>query len=909
MSKTELGAQVRELRARIASELPTPASIRPPGGWGLQLGRQLASGYEALLAPVFARVGAANVALAAVGGFGRGAVALSSDLDVRILAKSASDAEAVVDDVLYPLWDGGIQIGHQILLLGDAVDLARTDLPTLTGLIDWRHLAGNRELSDELVWRVSGSLFSASELGRFAERLADEAEKRHERYGDSVYLLEPDVKNGAGGLRDLDILRWAAAARCGSGEIETLLKVGALGPREANDLGQAEERFWCVRHLLHQRAGRRSDRLTFDAQESIAPLLGYGEGGEGVERMMSDHYRAARVVLRGVSVMLARATHTGKKRPKTDDLGDGFRLFDGAITLADTTRLETEPALALKLIALAIERQKPLYAYVREVIQDRAGDPAWCERFRDDPVARKLFVELVSSRREAVTDKGSALRKMHDLGLLVAMIPEFSPVVGRVHHDVYHVYTVDVHSVAAVDKLAALARGELAAEHPIASRVAAETLSPAMLAFATLLHDVGKAIGGKDHSQRGAEMAKDILARLGFGAEEIEEASHLIFEHLSLYRLATRRDIDDPATIDEASRAGRTREGLRNLYLLTLVDVATTSPTSMTSWKAHLLDELFLSADERLSGTSGEVGRAELLRKEIVSFALGYFDPNERDAELAFLPRYLASMPDRYLLSSSAEAVVAHGAIVRKHRGAVTVDVVPSAHPDATELCVVATDRPGLLSLIAAALAMSRLEVLAAQVYSRDVGAGGGHEAVDLFWVQGRAEGKDAVVRALPKLRRDLEALVSGAAEPRIQLGLATPRRAGPKIATRVAIDHRASPEHTLIEVTTLDRPGVLFAIANALYALGLSIAVAKINTEGTRVADVFYVTDRGGAKLEPGPRVDAVRQAILASLGEGPSPEATDASKRDIAPDHEAPNHDVSQSDRRSEGQGGAQA
>jgi len=889
MSKTELGAQVRELRARIAAELPTTANPRPPGAWGLALGKRLAAEYAELLAPVFEQVGHAPVALAAVGGFGRGAVALGSDLDVRILAKSASDAEEIVDAVLYPLWDGGLQIGHQILLLGDAVDLARSDLPTLTGLLDWRHLAGDRRLSDELVWRVSGSLFSASELGRFAERLADESAKRHERYGDSVYLLEPDVKNGAGGLRDLDILRWAAAARCGSGELEALLKVGALGPREASALGLAEERLWCIRHLLHKNAGRRSDRLTFDQQEAIAPLVGYGEGGEAVERMMSDHYRAARVVLRGVSTMLARATHTGRKRPKTDDLGDGFRLFDGAVTLADTSRIDAEPALALRLIALAVERQKPLYAYAQEAIQDRALDGAWCERFRADPLARRLFVELVASRRETPFEKGSALRKMHELGLLVAMIPEFSPVVGRVHHDVYHVYTVDVHSVAAVDRLAALARGQLAAEHPVASRVAAETLAPTMLAFATLLHDVGKAIGGKDHSQRGAEMSKTILARLGFATEEIEEASHLIFEHLSLYRLATRRDTDDPATVDEASRAGRTREGLRNLYLLTLVDVATTSPTSMTSWKAHLLDDLFLAADERLSGTSGEVGRADLLRKEIVSFANGYFDPKERDQELAFLPTFLASMPDRYLLSSSAEAVVAHGAITRRHTGLVTVDIVPSTHADATELCIVAADRPGLLSLIAAALAMSRLEVLAAQIYSRETDGPRAHEAVDLFWVQGRSEGKEAVIRALPKLRRDLEGLASGAVEPRIQLGAATARRAGPKIATRVAIDQRASPRHTLLEVTTLDRPGVLFAIANALFTLGLTIAVAKIATEGTRVADVFYVTNGDGTKLEPGPGTDAVRDAILVALGEGPSPDVTAASKRDIAPDHEA--------------------
>jgi [protein-PII] uridylyltransferase len=263
MVNAELKAQLAAVRAKHLAELPTVERPHEPSGFGLSLGQRLARELDLVLAPLFAVVDGSPVAMAAVGGYGRGALAMFSDLDVRILARTASEAESVVDRVLYPLWDAGIQIGHQIILMGDAVDLAKEDLATLTSLLDWRHLSGDRKLSDELVWRVSGSLFSTSELARFAERLADEAEKRHARYGDSVYLLEPDVKNGAGGLRDLDILRWAASARYGTGEIEGLLRVGALAPRDAGELAKAEERLWCIRHLCHARAGRRSDRLSF----------------------------------------------------------------------------------------------------------------------------------------------------------------------------------------------------------------------------------------------------------------------------------------------------------------------------------------------------------------------------------------------------------------------------------------------------------------------------------------------------------------------------------------------------------------------------------------------------------------------------------------------------------------------
>jgi [protein-PII] uridylyltransferase len=343
-----------------------------------------------------------------------------------------------------------------------------------------------------------------------------------------------------------------------------------------------------------------------------------------------------------------------------------------------------------------------------------------------------------------------------------------------------------------------------------------------------------------------------------------------------MYRLATRRDVDDPSTIDEMASSVKTRETLRNLFLLTVVDVSTTSPTSMTSWKAHMLDELFIATDAHLSGAVGETNRAELLRREIVSFAEGYLQGEAgAAADLAFVPAYLASMPDRYLIASSAQAIVAHAGAVRRHAPPVSIEMVPSSHPDAAEVCVVADDRPGLLAMIAAAFAGSRLSVLGAQIYSRRVD-GSGVQAVDLFWVQGRTDGAQGAIHALPKLERDLAAMVSGASTPMAiaRLSSVVPRRSGPKVKTRVLVDHRASEEHTVLEVTTLDRPGVLFIIANTLYELGLSISVAKINTEGTRVADVFYVTERGGKKVEPGPRSSAIEAALLSALEDPTLPE-----------------------------------
>jgi [protein-PII] uridylyltransferase len=877
----DLAALLAKGRAELARCLPTPLEPARPELGGLALGRRNAALLDEVLRALFARVAerfpGLSVEVAAVGSYGRGAVAWRSDLDVRLLARDVDAVAPLADALLYPLWDMGVAVGHQVVTVDELCASAGRDLPAATSLLDWRHVAGDAALGDALRARAAAGLFAHSELPRFMARLAEEVGQRHARFGGSVYLLEPDVKNGAGGLRDLDVALWAAKARYGVGRLEELLRVGGLLPREASEIRAARELLWRIRNLLHLHAGRRSDRLTFDEQESLAVLLGHGEGGDAVEHLMSDYYRAARTISRARETLLARATPVfGKRRPRGEDLGGGVHVFDGCVTLADRDALRADPALALRIVHAAATRGLPLFGHSRDAVLRATTDPTFCAELRARPEAARLFVELVAMRGETPF-RGSVLGELHDLGLLLAMIPEFGPVVGRVHHDVYHVYTVDVHSVAAVDRLKSLARGELAAEFPLASRVAAEAARPDMLYLATLLHDVGKAIGGTDHAERGAQMARPILERLGFSADDVDAACHLVRRHLVMYHVATRRDLDDPRTIEEFSSLVDGREGLRDLYLLTVADVSTTSPTAMTSWKARMLDELFLGTDARLAdpqpsrrAAAARVAHAVAEVEAVVASRPG--SDADRAAQARFLADYLGSMPERYLLANAPIAIAAHAEVARLHaEGGVSVALVPSRHPEAAELCVVATDRPGLLAAIAAAIAASRLEVHAAEIHSRPVpGDPPRVQAVDLFWVRDRAEGVDAVARALPKLVRDIEAVVRGGVDPsalarhRVSSALARP---SPPVATRVSIDDRASSTHTVVEVTTRDRPGLLHAIAACLHRLGLSIAVAKINTEGARVADVFYVCEAGGAKIGSGRRAAEVEAALVGAL------------------------------------------
>jgi [protein-PII] uridylyltransferase len=894
----DLRARFTAARAELLASVPTASGATgaddvDAGGreaCGLALGRKNARILDDLLVTLFRALRAGQidtaaspalppaawdaVELAGVGSYGRGAVALKSDLDIRLLAKNVDKAAPVADALLYPLWDMGVSVGHQVVTVDDLLESARTDLPAATSLLEWRHVAGDVELGRSLRKRAAEGLFAHSELPRFLARLEEEVAQRHSRFGGSVYLLEPDVKNGAGGLRDLDVARWAAKARFGAGEPEELVRIGALVPREAAEIIAASEMLFRVRNLLHAHAGRRSDRLTFDEQESIATLLGYGDGLEAVADMMSAYYRAARTISRSLDMILSRAAPVlSRRKPRDEDLGSGVRLFDGSATMSDPELLRSDPALSLRLVAAAVERGVPILPYARDAIVRASADPAWAEHLRAQPEAGPRFAELVSTCRETTLRSGSVMRELHDTGLLLAMIPEFSPVVGRVHHDTYHVYTVDVHSVAAVDRLVSLVRGDLAAEFPLACRLAAELVRPRMLFFATLLHDVGKAIGGTDHSQRGAEMAGAILQRFGLSPEDVDEACHLIRKHLVMYHVATRRDLDDPATVRDFSRDVHGREGLRDLYLLTVADLSTTSPTSMTSWKARMLDELYLATDAALGGVSADDTRKMRALSEVDREvdALPSASPRERSARRAFLAEFIGSMPERYLLANTPKAIVAHAELARNHHDRpASAALVPSRHPEAAEICVIARDRPGLLAAITAAIAASRLEVHAAQIHTRAI-AGAEVQAVDLFWVRDRGEGVSGVARALPKLERDLAAILAGEASP---IELARKRSSGqrverssPKVKIQVSVDDRASPRHTVIEVVARDRPGLLFAISEALHGLRLSISVAKINTEGTRVADVFYVSEADGTKVAPGKRSVEVQTTLLAAL------------------------------------------
>ncbi len=817
-----------------------------------------------------------RLALVAVGSYGRRTLSVHSDLDVRLLSDSdLASVRPLAEALLYPLWDAGLNIGHQVISRDETLELARTDLPTATSLLDFRHIAGDEKLTESLMSGAFEQLFGPSELPSFLARLERSAFERHERFGGSVFLLEPDVKNGTGGLRDLDVARWAARARFRIEDFEGMVRVGALAKREWRDISLAWRFLSNVRNHLHLQARRRADRLIFEQQERVALAMGYGAGGAGVESFMSDYYRHARSIELACRMSIARSLPVTDCAPNEEDIGGGFKLINGRVSIVDRAQLKEDPALAIRVYRLAVERDVLLDDATRQAIVRACASKPFCSRLRRSKSAARAFVELVKVVQTTQFPGGSILRELHEVGLLLAMIPEFSPVVGRVHHDIYHVYTVDVHSVAAVDRLRALCRGELVAEQPLACRLAADMARPNVLFFAALLHDIGKDQGGQNHSERGSAMCPAILSRLGFDEAEIEEVQHLTRKHLRMYHVATRRDIDDPHTIREFCAEIHGHEGLNELFLLTVADVSTTSPTALTAWKSRMLNELYVAAERWFGDGPPSRGVAYVTRVyEQVRALLSESKGPPLDTE--FVDTTLNALPARYVYANAASGIVKHLAVIHEAQGAVSLVRELDTSEPYFELAIVADDRPGLLSCIAASLAACKVKVIGAQIYSFQV-EGGPKRALDMFWVRAGQESNNAR-RLLPKVQQHLSDILAGKIEA-VELirgekqSMRWNWRPAPAVETEIFVDNRSATRHTVVEVLTQDRRDLLFWLSAALHREEVTIDLAKINTEGERVADVFYVTNRDGSKLdqEQVERVERRVQATLAMIEGGP--------------------------------------
>ncbi len=794
-----------------------------------------------------------RVALIAVGGYGRRLMAPHSDVDVLFLCDDPTDPRIaqLAESVLYPLWDVGVDIGHAVRGLGETLELSESDIRTSTTLLDMRHVAGDKPIVQELCERGRKLIFQ-EQLERFIAALEADTEARHERFGESLYVREPELKLGRGGLRDLDVIQWCVRARFDVETLEQSEANGVLTRHEIADLRAAQDQLWTVRNRLHLMAGRRHDRVTFEDQEVLAAKLGYRDGMTlAVEQYMQAHFRHARAIARVVDVIGDRVRRSLRPPPTTiRDLGGGVLVHDRHVTFKRMD-LSDNPSVTFRLYGCVARENLPPDPEARDAISAATADRDWAKRLRRQDEAATIFSQILTRAEVAKVRRGSLIQELHEVGLLLAMIPELEAVTGRVRHDAYHTYTVDAQSIMAVDRLHELARGELAGDFRVVSRCAAEMSRPLPLYLALLLQGLGTG-HPDDPPKHAAAIAGPVAERLGLALEDVRHMQWLIASQSIMYFWATRRDITDPSVITEVAREVQTSHRLQDLFLFTFCQVSTDNPTAMSAWNARMLDELWQAVSDHLEGRgSGVTEQLERVRREVMAGV----EPVQR----ARLEAFVAQAPERYLQANSIERIRAHAEVVTQRKGTLAFGASEAGSGRGTlELVIACDDRPGLLADLTAALAAARFSVDSAQLYTLKP-EGRPDEAFDVFNVShSNMESAELMRPELERLRANIEDLLSGRVRADELLARRTQRpswaRPGPRIKTEIHVDNASSPRYTIVDVYTRDRPDLLHVIARTLHEKGLTIALAKVNTEGERVADVFYVQALGvGGKLGGG--------------------------------------------------------
>jgi [protein-PII] uridylyltransferase len=828
------------------------------------------------------------LAILATGGFGRRELAPFSDLDLLFLSDKEPGAEVreFAQHLLHPLWDAKVDAGHAARSREQALSLPASDLAAATALLDARFLVGDQALAESFLEDFR-TLVAKTAAENFVARLRAEQTARHSRFGDTIFLLEPDLKNGPGGMRDLCVGRWAAMARFGTSDTRRLQDLGVMTERLASAYNAAREWLLRVRIAMHGAAGRRQDQLRFGLQEALAPILCPNvEVAEGdvrpavhpaVEALMHQFHAHAKLICRETERLLQRATLRDDYRrtilPVVLRGGGGpdptFVLRDGALEPINEGSFAAKPSEMIRLFSAAIELDAPLALRTRELISEICATES--QTVRADPDSGRRFIEVLADISDKTTP--TRLEELHDLGLLSALIPEWEPSTGRVQHDIYHVYTVDQHSLYAVARMHAIARGDLADEFPGVTEAMRAVQTPRALFVGTLLHDVGKP-WGKPHSEIGADMTVAISRRLGLDEPDIRRAEFLVRQHLVMGQMSQRRDLDDLDMIADFAELCGDEENLRELFLLTFCDLSSVAPDNLTSWKETLLRELyqrtltFLKRGRDLLGAE----RREILETrqrrvaELASVEIAGVDP-------AVLFR---GFPDRYFVENKSARIVSHLKLMQQRQASGSAAAIEVTHQEklgVTELILAAEDAPGLLAEVAGVLHANRIEVVDAAIYCRDSSSGGLGEALDVFRVRDGYGRSVTDPSKWTKVRQDLEVVLSG--KVRVDVLVATRARSGtvaawktPEVPTELKVDNQGSRDFTVLEIITGDRPGVLYAIARTLFMQGLDIHRSKIATEANRVVDTFYLRDKAtGAKITEPIRISEVVQSLRLSL------------------------------------------
>jgi [protein-PII] uridylyltransferase len=804
-----------------------------------------------------------ELAIVGLGGTGRGEMAPYSDLDLMFLTtgKPSAAIQKTVESVLYLLWDLQLKVGHSLRSVDELIKLAKTDMTVRTAFLEGRLLWGKEQIFEEARRRFRSKVLSGSAAEFVAAKLA-ERDERHVKMGDSRYVVEPNVKDGKGGLRDLQTLYWIGKYIYDVREPADLVSVGLLTAEEFALFERAERFFWAVRCHLHLEAGRAEERLGFQYQKAIAKRMRYADrpGKSAVERFMHFYFLNAKTVGDLTGVFLAQldekmgrkglrfALPTIRRRPKALN---GFVLDRGRLSIPSDDFFAADPVRLIELFALASRERLEIHPVaMRAATRDAKLIKT---RVRKDPRANALFLEVLTN----VQHPDTVLRWMNEAGVFGRFIPDFGRVVAQMQFDMYHHYTVDEHAIRAIGLLATIERRDLEEDHPLSTALFHQIANRRALYIAVLLHDIAKGRGG-DHSVLGEQVALELGPRLGLDEAETETVAWLVRHHLLLSNTAFKRDLADPKTIEDFIRQVQSPERLRLLLMLTVVDIRAVGPGVWNDWKRLLLRTLFEAAEEKLRLGHKQRGRSEIVgqRQDDLTDALGWKPKVTR--------AYLRRLPDSYWIAepvdiqlSNARQVAAAEAHIGEAKPSITAE--DEAERGATRVTVFTPDREGLFFRICAGLASAGASIIDARIHTTRDGM-----ALDNLLVQDAQGRAYSDKRLRNRLVRSVESAITSEQPPELPAGPGAGGKAAAfHVAPSVAIAERASSRTSVVEVNAFDRPGLLARLALAIHECGHQLHSAHVATYGERAVDVFYLSGDKGQKLSH-PQAEKLRAALL---------------------------------------------
>jgi [protein-PII] uridylyltransferase len=809
-----------------------------------------------------------QISIAATGGYGRGDLAPFSDIDLMFITpyKQTPHTEQVVEFMLYLLWDLGLKVGHATRSVDDAIRLARDDMTIRTSLLEARWLWGDKELFEQFLARFRKEIVAAGG-NNFVEAKLAERDERHKKMGDTRYVLEPNVKEGKGGLRDLHSLIWIAKYLYQVDSVPDLVNKDVLTKADAQLFAKAQNFLWTVRCHLHYLVGRPEDRMGFDVQTAIGERMGYTDraGTTGVERFMKHYFLIAKDV-GDLTRILCAVLEDQQKKTRFRLPSFSFRKFNEAGFQIDVDRLAVKdkkifskkPVNLLRLFHVAMRHGIDIHPHtLRLVTQNLDGIT---NAVRKDPEANQLFMDMLTAK----DDSALALRRLNEAGVFGRFVTDFGRVVAQMQYDMYHVYTVDEHTIRAIGIMHRIESGKLKDEHPQSSDIIHEVQSRDALYVSILLHDIAKGRGG-DHSELGAKVALKLGPRFGLSEWDTKTVSWLVLHHLAMSNTAFKRDLDDPKTVVDFVQLVQSPERLRLLLLLTVVDIRAVGPNVWNAWKAGLLRELYQRALEAMTG--GADARQRSSRVDNAKNALRERLTEWSEAEIE---EHLSCGYPHYWLSFDTETHWHHAHIIKAAESkGLNLHIETRVQPerDATEFVIYTADHPGLFTKIAGAISLAGASIVDAKVITLTNGM-----ALDTFLVQDSKGGPVNNKQSLNKLWHRIEEVLYGELNPRKELE-GSIQRALPsrtrvfKVPPQVFVDNKASGTYTVIEINGRDRVSLLHDVTAALTDLSLQIASAHISTFGESVVDVFYVKDVFGMKVTQESKIQQIRERVLRAI------------------------------------------